>query len=73
MNEHMMTEGKSAVKNKKELETLDTQRLLALLQLFPLDNKQYSLFPCMTARFEKNIVLVVRLVGSTNENHSLLI
>ncbi|MHC9082806.1 hypothetical protein [Bacillus altitudinis] len=36
MNEHMKTEGKSAVKNKKELETLDTQRFLALLQLFPL-------------------------------------
>ncbi|WP_285605121.1 hypothetical protein [Bacillus sp. YKCMOAS1] len=42
MNEHMKTEGKSAVKNKKELETLDTQRFLALLQLFPLDNRRYS-------------------------------
>lgn len=32
MNEHMKTEEKSAVKNKKELETLDTQtaQLVAL-------------------------------------------
>jgi hypothetical protein len=31
MNEHIKMEGKSAVKNKKELKTLDTQRFLALL------------------------------------------
>lgn len=38
MNEHMKTGGKIAVENKKELEILDTQRFLALLQLFPLDH-----------------------------------
>ncbi|MED5224134.1 hypothetical protein [Bacillus safensis] len=37
MNKNM--EGKSAVKNKKELETLDTQRFLALLHLLPLNRK----------------------------------
>lgn len=31
MNEQIKMEGKSAVKNKKELKTLDTQRFLALL------------------------------------------
>ncbi|RST64582.1 hypothetical protein EJB14_16845 [Bacillus pumilus] len=40
MNSHIKTKGKSAIKNKKELETLDTQRFLALLQLFPLDRSR---------------------------------
>ncbi|MCZ2740038.1 hypothetical protein V6Z54_04270 [Bacillus sp. MAG717A] len=31
MNEHNKMEGTSAIKHKKELETLDTQRFLALL------------------------------------------
>lgn len=31
MNSHNKTEEKSAIKHKKELETLDTQRFLALL------------------------------------------
>lgn len=42
MNEQMKTEGKSAIKNKKELGTLDTQRFLALLLLFPLNRIWYS-------------------------------
>lgn len=40
MNKNM--EGKSAVKNKKELETLDTQRFLALLHLLPLNRSMCS-------------------------------
>lgn len=38
MNKNM--EGKSAVKNKKELETLDTQRFLALLHLLPFNRSR---------------------------------
>ncbi len=39
MNSYNKMEGKSAaIKHKKELETLDTQRFLALLLLFPLDH-----------------------------------
>ncbi|PRS45958.1 hypothetical protein C6Y00_17860 [Bacillus sp. GBSC66] len=40
MNEHIKMEGKSAVKNKKELKTLDTQRFLALIQLLPLNRSR---------------------------------
>lgn len=60
MNSHNKMEGTSAIKHKKELETLDTQRFLALLQLLTSPNKH----PIVLKKYQHH-----KITKSTSKKH----